>query len=178
MDALTDRTVLVTGGAGTVGAAVCRLLVASGARVLIADGCARVAAGTRLADELRPHARFELLHTESEQEWLATLDDGMGRFGHLDVLVLVEPDAHAVALALRTAGPHLARRGGTLVGLARREQAESLGLGGIPVVELPDDEPSPAMAQSLAGVALRYVRHGLRGSAPRATRVRADRSRG
>jgi hypothetical protein len=178
MDALTDRTVLVTGGAGTIGAAVCRLLVSSGAQVLIADGCERVAAGTRLADELRPHARFELLHTESEQEWLATLDDGMGRFGHLDVLVLVEPDAHAVALALRTAGPHLARRGGTLVGLARREQAESLGLGGIPVVELPDDEPSPAMAQSLAGVALRYVRHGLRGSAPRATRVRADRSRG
>jgi hypothetical protein len=175
MDALTDRTVLVTGGAGTIGAAVCRLLVSSGAQVLIADGCERVAAGTRLADELRPHARFELLHTASEQEWLATLDDGMGRFGHLDVLMLVEPDAHAVALALRTAGPHLARRGGALVGLARREQAEALGLGGIPVVELPEGEPSAAMAESLAGVALRYVRHGLRGSAPRDRRAGAAR---
>jgi NAD(P)-dependent dehydrogenase (short-subunit alcohol dehydrogenase family) len=167
MDALTDRTVLVTGGAGPIGAALCRLLVGSEARVLIADGCARVADGVRLADELSPHARFELLHTESEQEWLATLDDGMGRFGHLDVLVLVEPDALAVAMALRTAGPHLARRGGTVVGIARSEEAQALGLGGIPVVEIPEAVPTPDMADGLAAVALRYVRHGLRASAPR-----------
>jgi hypothetical protein len=166
MDALTDRTVLVTGGASPIGAALCRLLVQSEARVLIADGCARVAAGTRLADELSPHARFELLHTESEQEWLATLDDGMGRYGHLDVLVLVEPDALAVAMALRTAGPHLARQGGAVVGIARSEEAQALGLGGIPVVEIPDAEPSPDVSNGLAAVALRYVRHGLRGSAP------------
>jgi NAD(P)-dependent dehydrogenase (short-subunit alcohol dehydrogenase family) len=174
MDALTDRTVLVTGGASPIGAALCRLLVGSQARVLIADGCARVADGVRLADELSPHARFELLHTENEQEWLATLDDGMGRFGHLDVLVLVEPDALAVAMALRTAGPHLARRGGTVVGVARSEEAQALGLGGIPVVEIPDGEPSPGVADGLAGVAVRYVRHGLRASAPRVPR----RSRG
>jgi nucleoside-diphosphate-sugar epimerase len=166
MEALTDRIVLVTGGAGTVGAALCRMLVEHGAHVLIADNCLRVAEGTRLADTLAPRARFELLDPSSEREWLATLSDGMGRFGGLDVLVLVEPDAMAVALALRTAGPHLARRGGAVVGIARSEEAQVLALAGIPVVEMADAEPSAEMAANLAAVAIRYVRHGLRASAP------------
>jgi hypothetical protein len=170
MDALSDRTVLVTGGASTLGAALCRELVLAGARVLIADGCSGVALGTRLADTLGHQARFELLDTSSEREWTRTLNDGVGRFGTLDVLVLVEPDPLAVALALRTAGPHLARRGGTAVGMARREQAEILGLGGIPVVELPDEPVSAEMADHLAAVAVRYVRHGLRASVPRPER--------
>jgi NAD(P)-dependent dehydrogenase (short-subunit alcohol dehydrogenase family) len=167
MYVLTDRTVLVTGGASAVGAALCRQLVRAGARVLVADGCHAVAEGTRLADSLGHQARFELLDTSSEREWTATLNDGVGRFGALDVLVLVEPDAVAVALALRTAGRYLARRGGAAVGIARREQAEMLGLGGIPVVELPDGPVSAEMAERLAQVAVRYVRHGLRASVPR-----------
>lgn len=174
MQALTDRTVLVSGGAGTVGAALCRLLVLEGARVLIADGCVGVAEGTRLANSLGHHARFELLDTHSEREWAATLADGVGRFGTLDALVLVEPDALAVALALRTAGPHLARSGGAAVGIARRDAADALGLGGIPVVELPEGPVSSAVAEHLAGVAMRYLQHGLRSSAPSAPRDRAD----
>jgi NADPH:quinone reductase-like Zn-dependent oxidoreductase len=177
MDALSERTVLVTGGASTVGAELCRQLVLAGARVLIADGCQGVAAGTRLADTLGHQARFELLDTSSEREWAATLNDGVGRYGTLDVLVLVEPDPMAVALALRAAGPHLARRGGTAVGVARREQAEVLGLGGIPVVELPDEPVSAQMAEHLAGVAVRYVRHGLRASVPRQTQRERSETR-
>jgi hypothetical protein len=172
MQALTDRTVLVTGGAGTVGTALCRLLVLAGARVLIADGCIGVAEGIRLADSLGHRARFELLDTHSEREWLATLSDGVGRFGTLDSLVLVEPDAVAVALALRTAGPHLARSGGAAVGIAQRDAARALGLAGIPVVELPPGPVSASAAEQLAGVALRYLQHGLRSSPPRGSHGR------
>lgn len=168
MGLLDTRIVLVTGGATPLGAGLTRLLVAQGAHVLVADGCARVAEGVRLADDLAPHARFELLETSSERDWLATLSDGIGRYGGLDVLVLVEPDAEAVALALRTAGPHLARRGGTVVGVAHRDQARTLGLAGVPVVEVTAAEPTPSHVADLAGAALRYVQYGLRASRPAA----------
>ncbi len=172
MESLTGRIALVVGGATTVGSALSRLLVANGARVLIADGYTRVASGTRLADVLGPNARFELLDSSDERDWLATLNDGVGRFGGLDVLVLVEPDAVAVALGLRTAGSQLARRGGAVIGLARSAAAQALSLGGIPVVELPDAEPSDASAKDLAAVAVRYVQHGLRASVPHLPRTR------
>lgn len=168
---------LVVGGAGRIGAAVSRALVAEGAHVLIADQARRVREGTRLADELGPSARFELLDPSDEREWIATVSDGVGCFGGLDVLVLVEPDATAVAMALRTAGPHLARRGGAFVGMARSEAAEVLTLAGIPVVQLPAGEDGAttgpvvdeATADELAASAVRFVRSGLRTS-PRTLR--------
>jgi hypothetical protein len=82
--------------------------------------------------------------------------------------VLVEPDTLAVALALRTAGPYLARSGGAAIGIARRDAADALGLAGIPVVELPEGPVSSAVAEHLAAVAMRYLQHGLRPSAPTA----------
>jgi 3alpha(or 20beta)-hydroxysteroid dehydrogenase len=168
---------LVVGGAGNVGAAVCRALIDEGAHVLIADHARRVAAGTRLADELGPSARFELLDPGDEREWIATVSDGVGCFGGLDVLVLVEPDATAVAMALRTAGPHLARRGGAFVGMARSQAADVLTMAGIPVVPLPAGEDGDetgvvvddAAADDLAAAAVRFVRRGLRTS-PRTLR--------
>ena len=168
---------LVVGGAGPIGAAVSRALIDEGAHVLIADHAQRVGAGTRLADELGPSARFELLDPRDEREWIATVSDGVGCFGGLDALVLVEPDATAVAMALRTAGPHLARRGGAFVGMARSEAAHVLTLAGIPVVALPDGEDGDgtgvavddALADDLAARAVRFVRSGLRTS-PRTLR--------
>lgn len=160
---------LVVGGAGTIGAAVCRALVAEGVHVLVADRAQRVAAGTHLADSLGGHARFELLNPTDEREWVATLADGIGCFGGLDVLVLVEPDATGVALALRTAGPHLARRGGAFVGMARSDAADVLTMAGIPVVSLPEGGVSDEKAAELAAGAIRFVRHGLRTS-PRSLR--------
>jgi NAD(P)-dependent dehydrogenase (short-subunit alcohol dehydrogenase family) len=175
MDSISECTALVVGATGAVGAALCRDLVAHGCHVLVADRCANVAAGTRLADTLGPNARFELLDPHDETEWTATLTDGTGRFGGLDAVLLVEPDATAVAMALRTAGPHLARRGGALVGLARRDAAVALSSAGIPVVELPSQELSPSAVDALTAVALRHVRNGLRGTPrqPRPTRERA-----
>jgi hypothetical protein len=161
MDMLTGRTALVVGGAGAVGAVVCRRLVQLGCRVLIADGCSRVAEGTRLADALGPCARFELLHPTDEREWAATISDGLGRFGGLDAVVLVEPDAAGVELAIRTAGPHLSRRGGALVGIARSQAAAALANAGIPVVPLPRGELSEEDRASLASQALRHVSQAL-----------------
>ena len=166
MDMLTGRIALVVGGAGAVGAVVCRHLVQRGCQVLIADGCSRVAEGTRLADALGPCARFELLHPTDEREWTATISDGLGRFGGLDAVVLVEPDASAVALAVRTAGPHLPRPGGALVGIARPEAAAALASAGIPVVALPDaDTPDAELSEadktSLASQAVRHVSQAL-----------------
>jgi hypothetical protein len=175
--AIPALVALVVGGAGRIGAAVSRALTTEGAHVLIADQSKRVREGTRLADALGPSARFELLDPSDEREWIATVSDGVGCFGGLDVLVLVEPDATAVAMALRTAGPHLARRGGAFVGMARSEAADVLTLAGIPVVELPAGEDGEgagvvvddAMADALASAAVRFVRSGLRTS-PRTLR--------
>lgn len=164
MTALPGLTALVVGGTAPVGAAVCALLVRQGASVLIADGSRRVAEGTRLADALGPCARFELLDPRNEREWAATIHDGSGRFGGIDALVLVEPDATSVAMALRAAGSHLSRRGGAIVGVARSAAAAALSQAGIPVVELPDDQPSEPSATEFAEMAVRYVRRGLRGS--------------
>ena len=169
MDTLAGRVVLIVGGAGRVGAAVSRRMVDEGAQALVADRVDRVAAGTRLADALGHCARFELLDPSDEREWIATLSDGIGRFGGLDVLVLVEPDSTAVALALRTAGPHLARRGGAFVGLARSDAAAVLTMAGIPVVQVPAGDVADDVADELAASALRFVDHGLRAS-PRTLR--------
>ncbi|MGA7687869.1 MAG: SDR family NAD(P)-dependent oxidoreductase [Jiangellales bacterium] len=174
METLARRIALVVGGAGTVGAAVCRALVDEGAQVLIADQCSRVADGTRLANELGPCAQFELLDPSNEREWLATLSDGIGRFGGLDAMVLVQPDATGVALALRTAGPHLARRGGAFVGMASATSSAVLSTAGIPVVEVPEGPLSRETAEALAGAALRYAKHALRTS-PRSLRGPAVR---
>lgn len=161
MPVLTGRIALVVGGAGAVGAAVCRRLVQRGCRVLIADGCARVAAGTRLAEALGACAQFELLDPTDEREWASTINDGLGRFGGLDTVVLVEPDPAGVALAVRSAGPYLAQRGGALVGLAREQAAAALSAAGIPVVTLPDTPLTDAQQNAVAEQALEFVEHEL-----------------
>lgn len=161
MPELTGRIALVVGGAGTVGAAVCRRLVAQGSQVLIADGCSQVAAGTRLADALGACARFELLDPTDEREWVSTINDGLGRFGGLDSVVLVEPDATEVAMAIRSAGPHLSRRGGALVAMARSQAAAALSVAGVTVVALPDTPLSEDDHDAAADETLRHIQHAL-----------------
>lgn len=153
----SGRTALVVGGAGPVGAAVCRSLVQRGSRVLIADGCSRVAAGTRLAHALGACAQFELLDPTDEREWTSTIANGIGRFGGLDAVVLVEPDEDCVAMALRTCGPYLDRRGGTMVGLADAAAGAVLEDAGIPVVALGESAASDGDNRALADEALRYI---------------------
>jgi NAD(P)-dependent dehydrogenase (short-subunit alcohol dehydrogenase family) len=75
---------VVTGGGSGLGAAVARDLVASGARVVIAD-ISR--AGEALAAELGPSARFAATDVTSEADGQATVQLALDAFGRLNGLV-------------------------------------------------------------------------------------------
>jgi 3alpha(or 20beta)-hydroxysteroid dehydrogenase len=67
MSDYTDRVLVVTGGAGGLGAAVARRFAAGGASVVIAD--MQQDAGQALASELGPRHRFVRLDVTDEQSW-------------------------------------------------------------------------------------------------------------
>jgi meso-butanediol dehydrogenase/(S,S)-butanediol dehydrogenase/diacetyl reductase len=77
------RIAIVTGGASGIGAATVRLLVAGGARVLIAD--LPTSAGAALANEL--DQAFFALDVADRVQVEAMVADAVDRFGGLDILV-------------------------------------------------------------------------------------------
>src|SRR5262249_3374856 len=79
---LTGRTVLITGGAGGIGAACAKRLTAGGARVLIAD--VDRGAAEKLAAELGQHAVGADVTRGADIEMM--LDTAWQRWGRLDVL--------------------------------------------------------------------------------------------
>ncbi len=64
---LTNKTALVTGGSGGIGAAICELFVSEGAKVMIADIANE--AGHHLADRLGPMAEFVPLDVTQPAAW-------------------------------------------------------------------------------------------------------------
>lgn len=129
------KVAIVTGGAGGFGAAICRRLVAEGARVTIADLALDRAAG--LAAELGPAARAQVANVAIAAEVAALVDATVEAFGGLDVLVnnagythrtqpvweLSEADFDGVVatnfkgvwLGVKYAVPHLIARGGGVI---------------------------------------------------------------
>ena len=85
MGRLQDKVAIVTGGARGMGAATCRLFVAEGAKVMIADVLDED--GAKLAAELGANAHFRHLDVREESEWQALVADAEVRFGPIDVLV-------------------------------------------------------------------------------------------
>jgi pteridine reductase len=87
---LSDQTVLVTGGARRLGAAIARLLHANGANILIHHNRSRADA-TRLANELNAvRAGSAALHAADLLDLAAlpgVIAAAIGAFGRLDVLV-------------------------------------------------------------------------------------------
>jgi NAD(P)-dependent dehydrogenase (short-subunit alcohol dehydrogenase family) len=91
-DSLAGRTVLVTGGASGLGAALCRMLAASGANVVIGDldlgkseAMARGVAENCSDGATRLHALgFDVADPEGAQHAVAA---AIERFGTLDVLI-------------------------------------------------------------------------------------------
>lgn len=68
-----NRTMLVTGGAGDIGAAICRALDADGARVLIAD--VDIEGGKKIRSQLRhPGAEFVYLDVSDSAQVTRVLD--------------------------------------------------------------------------------------------------------
>lgn len=80
----TDKTVLVTGGAGAIGAAAVRRFHAEGARVVIVDRAAERAVA--LAAELGPAAHAIAADVADEAAVEAAVREAAGRFGTLDVV--------------------------------------------------------------------------------------------
>ncbi len=85
MGRVADKVAIVTGGAQGMGAADARMLVAEGAKVVIADILDEP--GQALADELGDAARFVHLDVSDEEQWQAAVDTAVTEFGKVNVLV-------------------------------------------------------------------------------------------
>jgi 3alpha(or 20beta)-hydroxysteroid dehydrogenase len=84
-DRLAGRIAIVTGSAGGQGAAEARMLVAQGAKVLVAD--IDDDAGGALAAELGDVAAYHHLDVRSEDDWHAALAFAQSTFGAVNALV-------------------------------------------------------------------------------------------
>lgn len=81
---LEAQTAIVTGGAGSIGAAICRRLCADGAHVVVAD--VDLSAAERVAQSLERAEAAELDVRQSSQ-WDDLVGDITARHGRLDILV-------------------------------------------------------------------------------------------
>lgn len=82
---ITKKTVFVTGGASGLGAACVRLLIQSGANVIIADLNNEI--GTALADELGAATTFVCTNVTDEASVKAALQVAVEHFGGLQVVI-------------------------------------------------------------------------------------------
>ncbi|MFJ6940875.1 glucose 1-dehydrogenase [Streptomyces sp. NPDC101132] len=131
MTNLTDKVVLITGGARGLGAAAAWAVVDAGGRVLLTDVLEDE--GKATAAELGDAARFLRHDVTSEADWQAAVEYAVEEFGRLDGLVnnagiatgellehesvdhfrrVVEVNLVGVFIGIRTAIPHLRSSGG------------------------------------------------------------------
>ncbi|GCD96491.1 glucose 1-dehydrogenase [Embleya hyalina] len=81
---LTDKVVIVTGGARGLGAAAAKQIVDAGGRVVVTD---LLDEGAETAAALGAHARFHRHDVTSEEQWKAVVDFTVAEFGRVDGLV-------------------------------------------------------------------------------------------
>ncbi|PPJ03599.1 SDR family NAD(P)-dependent oxidoreductase [Nocardia cyriacigeorgica] len=82
---LAGRSIVVTGGARGIGAAVARTLVKSGAGIVVADILDHD--GEATASSLGSSCIYRRLDVTEEEQWRRVLDDAEANFGPLAVLV-------------------------------------------------------------------------------------------
>jgi NAD(P)-dependent dehydrogenase (short-subunit alcohol dehydrogenase family) len=82
---IKHKVFVVTGGGSGLGAAVARLLVAEGGKIVIAD--VNVAAGEAVAAELGESARFIATDVSNDEQGQAAVACALDAFGHLNGLV-------------------------------------------------------------------------------------------
>ncbi|MFG2925684.1 SDR family NAD(P)-dependent oxidoreductase [Streptomyces sp. NPDC048305] len=88
MRQVRGKTVVVTGGATGVGAAIVRRLVAEGANVVIADR--DITSAEVLAGGLWPNATAQGLDARSPKQWSGIMRRAQEQFGSVDALVLAD----------------------------------------------------------------------------------------
>ncbi|OPC82974.1 3-alpha-hydroxysteroid dehydrogenase [Embleya scabrispora] len=81
---LTDKVVIVTGGARGLGAAAAKQIVDGGGRVVLTD---LLDEGAETAAALGAHARFHRHDVTSQEQWKAVVDFTVAEFGRVDGLV-------------------------------------------------------------------------------------------
>ncbi|WP_420452324.1 SDR family NAD(P)-dependent oxidoreductase [Ilumatobacter sp.] len=84
MGLLSGKTAIVTGGASGLGEATCRLMVAEGARVIVAD--IQDDKGVAVADDLGDAATYRHVDVTSEDEIRAVVDEAVDRWDRLDCM--------------------------------------------------------------------------------------------
>ncbi len=85
---VAEKTILVTGGAGGIGAVVVRTLAENGAKVFILDlPAAEANAQKQIAEAPDGKVFYEPIDGTSEADWQRVIADVLGRTGRVDVLV-------------------------------------------------------------------------------------------
>ncbi len=133
-DRVAGKIILITGGARGMGAAHARLLVAEGAKVVLADILDDE--GLALAGALGSAARYIHLDVTNSQEWAAAVSDAVAAFGGLHGLVnnagifggaplidhpmdlwqrMIEVNLTGTFLGIRAAVPAMIASGGTSI---------------------------------------------------------------
>ena len=85
MERLKGKVALITGGASGIGAETSRLLAREGAKVAITD--VNDSGGRAVAAEIGNAAFFTHLDTRSEDKWRSVVEQTVGTYGRLDILV-------------------------------------------------------------------------------------------
>ncbi len=85
MGRVAGKVAIVTGGASGMGKADAQLLVAQGAKVVVAD--LNEADGQAVATALGDNAVFMRLNVSDEDNWKTVIADTVAKFGKLDILV-------------------------------------------------------------------------------------------
>src|SRR5690625_7948455 len=85
MGKLDGKVAIVTGGARGIGAAVSRLFVQEGAKVVLTD--VRSELGEDLAKELGENAKFVSQDVTKETEWQHHVSEAESTFGPVNILV-------------------------------------------------------------------------------------------
>ena len=88
MSSMENKVALVAGGAGGIGADICRLLAEEGGRVIVGDP--NVKGGEALVESLKQDgfdAFFYALDAADEESWNSIVDAAKEKFGRVDVLI-------------------------------------------------------------------------------------------
>ena len=85
MGQLDGQVAIVTGAARGMGAALARLFVSEGARVVLGDVLDE--RGHDVAERLGPEARYVHLDVAREEDWAAAVTAAVGTYGGVDILI-------------------------------------------------------------------------------------------